>query len=168
MFSYGPSVCLCVLIFFKDASHIALDPTLMTSLWLKYYLLSRVWLFVIPWAVTCQAPLSMKFSRQEYWSGLSFPSPWYLLNPGIEPRSPALQADSLPPEPPGKPRNTGVGSLSSLQGIFPTQELNRGLLHCRWILYPQSYQGSPHANPYYSAYNDAFKHIFNAHLPSRT
>ena len=45
----------------------------------------------------------MKFSRQEHWSGLSFPSPWYLLNPGIEPRSPALQADSLPPEPPGKP-----------------------------------------------------------------
>ena len=46
-------------------------------------------------------------------------------------RSPALQADSLPAEPQGKPKNTGVGSLSLLQRIFPTQELNQGLLHCR-------------------------------------
>ena len=53
--------------------------------------------------VTCQAPLSMKFSRQEYWSGLPFPSPGDLLDPGIKPGSPALQADSLPSEPPGKP-----------------------------------------------------------------
>ena len=64
-------------------------------------------------------------------------------NPGIEPRSPALQADSLPAEPPGKPKNTGVGSLSVLQGIFPTQESNWGLLHCRQILYQLSYEGSP-------------------------
>ena len=56
--------------------------------------------------------------------------------------SPALQADSLPTEPQGKPNNTGVGSLSLLQGIFPTQELNWGLLHCRQILYQLSYQGS--------------------------
>ena len=48
-----------------------------------------------PWTVTCQAPLSLGFSRQEYWSGLPFPSPGDLLNPGIESRSPALQADSL-------------------------------------------------------------------------
>ena len=46
-----------------------------------------------------------------------------------------MQANSLPSEPPGKPKDTGVGSLSLLQGIFPTQELNLGLLHCRWILY---------------------------------
>ena len=64
-----------------------------------------------------------------------FPSPGDLPNPGIEPRSPALQQDSLPAEPPGKPKNTGVGSLSLLQQIFLTQELNRHLLHCRWILY---------------------------------
>ena len=57
--------------------------------------------------------------------------------------SPSLQADSLPAEPPGKPKSTGVGSLSRLQGIFPTQESNRGLLLCRWILYQLSYQGSP-------------------------
>ena len=60
-----------------------------------------------------------------------------------EPRCPALQADSLPAEPQGKPKNTGVGSLSLLQGIFLTQESNRGLLHCSWILYQLSYQGSP-------------------------
>ena len=50
---------------------------------------------VIPWTVACQAPLSMGFSRQEYWSGLPFPSPRDLPDPGIDPRSPALQADSL-------------------------------------------------------------------------
>ena len=59
---------------------------------------------VTPWTVACQAPPSMGFSRQEYWSGLPFPSPGDLPNPGIKPRSPALQADSLPSEPPGKPR----------------------------------------------------------------
>ena len=56
-------------------------------------------------------------------------------NPGIEPRSPALQADSLPAEPPGKPKNTGMGSLSLLQGIFPTQGPSPGLLLSRQILY---------------------------------
>ena len=60
-------------------------------------------------------------------------------NPGIEPRSAALQADCLPAEPQGKPKNTGVGSLSLLQGIFPTQESNQGLLHRRQILYQLSY-----------------------------
>jgi len=58
-----------------------------------------------------------------------------------EPRSPILQADSLSAEPPGKPKNSGVGSMSLLQQIFLTQELNQGLLHCRWILYQLSYQG---------------------------
>ena len=66
-----------------------------------------------------------------------------LPDPGIELRSPALQVDSLPSESPGNPKNTGVGSLSLLQGIFPTQESNWGLLHCRQILYQLSYQGSP-------------------------
>ena len=83
------------------------------------------------------------FSRQEYWSGLPCPPPGDLPNPGIEPRSPTLQADSLPAEPPGTPKNTGVGSLSFLQGIFLTQESNWGVLHCRWILYQLSYQESP-------------------------
>ena len=96
-----------------------------------------------PMYVAHQAPLSMEFSRQEYWSGLQFLSPGDLPNPRIKPRSPALQADSLPAEPQGKPKNTGVGSLSLLQWIFLTLESNQGLLHCRWILYQLSYQGSP-------------------------
>ena len=64
-------------------------------------------------------------------------------NPGIKPRSPTLQADSLPFEPQGQPKNNGVGSLSILQGIFPAQELNLGLPHCRQILYCLSHKGSP-------------------------
>ena len=60
-----------------------------------------------------------------------------------QPRSPTLQADSLPSEPPGKPKNTGVGSLSLLHGVFPTQVLNWSLPHCRQIFYQLSYQGSP-------------------------
>ena len=64
--------------------------------------LSRVRLFAIPWTVACQVPLSMAFNREEYWSGLPFPSPEDLPNPGIKPRSPILQAKSLPSVPPGK------------------------------------------------------------------
>ena len=72
-------------------------------------LLSRVRLFVTPWTVAHQAPPSMEFSKQEYWSGLPFPSPRDHPNPGIEPRSPAWQADALPSEPPGKPKMHSVG-----------------------------------------------------------
>ena len=70
----------------------------------KWKSLSRVWLFGTPWTIQ-----SMEFSRPDYWSGQAFPSPGDLPNPGIGPRSPALQAHSLPAEPPGKPisdRNT--------------------------------------------------------------
>ena len=63
---------------------------------------SHVRLFATPWTVACQAPLSMGFSRQEYWSGLPFPSPGDLPDPGIKPGSPALRADALPSEAPGK------------------------------------------------------------------
>ena len=108
--------------------------------------LSHVQLFATLWTVACQAPLSMGLSRQEYWSGLPYLLPGDLPNPdrsGIEPRSLTLQTDSLPSEPPGKPMNTSVGSLSLLQQIFLTQEWNWGLLHCRQILYQLRYQGSP-------------------------
>jgi hypothetical protein len=64
--------------------------------------------FVTPWTVAHQAPPSMGFSRQGYWSGLPFPSPGGLPNPGIEPESPTLEADALPSEPPGKPRRAEV------------------------------------------------------------
>ena len=70
----------------------------------KVKALSCVELFATPWTVTYQAPLSMGFSRQEYWSGLPFPSPGDLPDPGIEPGSPALQADTLTSEPPEKPK----------------------------------------------------------------
>ena len=77
-----------------------------------YESLSCVWLFVPPWTVTHQSPLSMGFSRQEHWSGLPFPSPGDLPHPGIKPRSPALHVDSLPSEPPEKPL------LHDSSGIF--------------------------------------------------
>ena len=114
----------------------------------------------------------MEFSRQESWNGLPFLSPKDLPNPGTEPGTPALQANSLLPEAPGKPsvrmkwsesrsvmsdslqphglysplnspgQNTGVGSLSLLQEIFPTQGLNPDLPHYRQILYQLSHKGS--------------------------
>ena len=86
---------------------------------------------------------SMEFSRPDYWSGQPFPSPGDFPNSGFEPRSPALQAGSLPAELQGKPKDIVVGSLSLLQQTFLTQELNLGLLNCRWILYQLIYQGSP-------------------------
>ena len=70
---------------------------------MKVKSLSRVRLFATPWTVAYQAPLSMGFSGQEYWSGLPFPSPGDLLDPGIEPGSPVLEADALTSEPPWKP-----------------------------------------------------------------
>ena len=100
----------------------------------------------------CSLPgssLSMGFSRQEYWSGLPCPSPGHLHNPGVKPRSSAPLADSLPSEPPGNPKNTGVGSLSP--GDLLNLGMNWGLLHCRQNFCQLSYQGSPvntvpHAN----------------------
>ena len=68
----------------------------------KVKLLSCVRLFATPWTVAYQASLSMGFSRQEYWSGLPLPSPGDVPDPGIEPGSPALEADALTSEPPGK------------------------------------------------------------------
>ena len=67
-------------------------------------LLSHIWLFATLWTIACQVPLSMGFSRHEYWSGLLCSPPGDLPNPGIKSRSPALQADSLPAKPQGKPR----------------------------------------------------------------
>ena len=106
-------------------------------------MLSLVQLFVTPWTVAHQAPLSMGILQARIL--MPCPPPGDLPNPGIETKSPTLQADSLPSEPPEKPKNTGVCSLSLLKGTFPAQELNGGLLHCRKILYQPSYQGSPKA-----------------------
>ena len=81
---------------------------------MKVKSLSRVRLFATPGTIACQAPLSMGFSRQEYWSGLPFPSPGDLPNPGIEPGSPALQADALSSEPPGKQDFINIDSKKDL------------------------------------------------------
>ena len=75
-----------------------------------------------PWTVTCQAPLSMGTFQARNWRGLLCPPARGLPNPGIKPRSLALQADSLLAASPGKPKNTGVGSLALLQGNFLTQD----------------------------------------------
>ena len=79
---------------------ISLTQKAQGNFWFVYacvYVLSHVQLYATPWTVAHQAPLSMGFPRQEYWSGLSFPFPGYLLHPGIKPGSPALQVDSEPP-----------------------------------------------------------------------
>ena len=107
-----------------------------------------IWLFVTPWTVAHQAPLSMGILQTRILEWVACPPPGDLPNPGMEPRfseprSPTLQANSLLSEPTGKPKNTGVDSLSLLQPIFMTQELNWSLLHCRQILQQLSYQGNP-------------------------
>ena len=130
---------------------------------------SLYFLFVIPWTVACQAPLSMRLPRQQYWRGLPFPSPGHLPDPEMEPAPPALVGGFFTTGPPGKPQqkvcevkvaqscptlrdpmgyspwnspgqNTGGGSLSLLQGIFPSEGLNLGLLYCRGILYQLSHK----------------------------
>ena len=98
----------------------------------------RIRLFAIPWTVARQASLSMGTLQARILEFLPRCLPGALPNPGNKPRSPTLQADSLLSEPPGKTKNTGVGSPSRLQGIFPTKESNLGLLHCKQILYQLS------------------------------
>ena len=85
---------------------------------MKVKSLSCVQLFVTPWTVAYQAPQSVEFSRQEYWSELPFLSPGDLPNPGIEPRSPALQADVLPSVPPGKPRLINVEMHNGVNSTY--------------------------------------------------
>ena len=96
--------------------------------------LSRIRLFATPWTVIHQIPLSMGFSRQEYWSGVPFPSPGDLPGPGIEPRSPALQEDALTSEPPGKwdPKTYFLFSKIHLNQILSNQ------VHSMY-LWPESY-----------------------------
>ena len=101
-----------------------------------------------PWTVAHQAPLPMGILQARILEWVAMPSPGDLPNPGIETRYPSLQVESLPSEPPGKSKNTGVDSPSLLQGIFPTQGLNWGLYHCRQILYRLSHQRSLHSTCY--------------------
>ena len=103
--------------------------------------LGRVQLFVTPWTLACQAPLSVGFSRQEYWSGQPFPSPDDLSHLGIESGSPALQADSLPIEPPGKPYYNicAVLSCSVVSSSWRPHGLQLGGLLCPWGFARQEY-----------------------------
>ena len=94
------------------------------SLKVKVKLLSRVRLFETLWTVAYQALPSMGFSRQVYWSGMPFPSPGDLPNPGIEPRYPALQTDALPSEPPGKP---SLPQLNNKEGTHLHHQQKIGL-----------------------------------------
>ena len=96
-----------------------------------------------PWTVAHQAPPSMGILQATILEWVAMPSSRGSSQPRNWIRCPVLQADSLPSQPPGEPKNTGADSLSLLQGIFPSQELNWDLLCCRWILYQLSYQGSP-------------------------
>ena len=89
---------------------------------MKVKSLSRVQLLVTPWTLAHQASLSMEFSRQEYWSALPFPSPGDLAKPGIEPGSPALQADALPSEPP-----------ASLNIILPPRHFLDHFFNIYWL-----------------------------------
>ena len=103
-------------------------------------MLSHLRIFVTPWTVARQVSMSTGILQARILEWVAMPSSF---QPRIKLRSVTLQADSLPTEPQGKPKNMGMGSLSLLQRNFPTQGLNQSLLHCRQILYQLSYQGSP-------------------------
>ena len=99
---------------------------------MKVKSLSRVQLFATPWTVAHQAPLSMGFSRQEYWSGLPFPSRGDLPDPGIEPGSPALQADSLSPS--HTVALVGIYiHVNKTQNIFSDTKMNEILPFAEWM-----------------------------------
>ena len=94
--------------------------------------LSRVRLFATLWTVAYQAPPSMGFSRQEYWSGLPFPSPGDLPDPGIEPRSPALEADALTSEPLQYKNGNCLRAEASLHACIANRKLIAECLLCAW------------------------------------
>ena len=117
-----------VAIFFSRANYALVKP------------LSRFRLFCDPWTGAHQARPSMGFSRQEYWSGLPFPSPEDLPDPGIEPRSPTLPADALTSEPPGKPnyalgdvKNCNISRLSCCVSLLPSRTMLSTVQLLRWV-----------------------------------
>ena len=105
--------------------------------------LTRVWLFVTPWAVAPRLLCQWEFSRQGYWSGLPCSPSRDLPHPGMEPRSSTLQADSLPSESPGKPKNTGVGGPTPSPGELPDPGTEPGFPAWRQILYQLTFSPNP-------------------------
>ena len=106
----------------RDRTQVSRIATRLFTIWKWKW--SRVRLFATPWTVAYQTALSVGFSRQEYWSGLPFPPPVDLPNPGIEPGSPALQTDALPSEPPGNGR-TEIKSEATGGTADPTVQYRR-------------------------------------------
>ena len=119
-----PSPCLFVSSSFYVHLCVQISPFIRTLDILDYKrkLLSHVQLFVTPWTVACQAPLSMGFSRQEYWSGLPCPPPGDLPDPEVEPTSPAWQADIVPP---GKPYGKRWEIYNSLEKLLFTSHIDK-------------------------------------------
>ena len=111
-------VCVCVCMHAHAQAHIVEAGTRPVNV----CVLSHVQLCVTLWTVARQAPLSMGFFRQKYWSGLPCSSPEYLSNPGAEPRYPVLQADSLPSEPPGKLREQVTYAEHKAQNLQWTKQ----------------------------------------------
>ena len=111
-------------------------------------MLNHVQLFVIPWTVAHQAPLSVEFFKQEYQAGLPFPPPGDLPDPGIEPWSPTLQTDYLPSEPPGRPQATLCMSQGSLEFLFsPSLTLSSPLFVSFCLLNTSQLPLSPPSSP---------------------
>ena len=114
------SILQCSAFFMVQLSHLFMTTgkTIALTMKVKVTSLSCVRLFATPWMVAYQVPRSLEFSRQEYWSGLLFPSPGDHPNPGIEPGSPALQTDALPSEPLGKPTALTIQTCKVMSLFF--------------------------------------------------
>ena len=113
-------------------------------------LLSCVWLFATPWTVAYQAPLFMGFFRQEYWSGLPFPSPGDLPDPGMKRGSPALQIYALPSEPPGKPTKESAMRVHISPSCWASPLLPHSI--------PSGHHGTPEFTTPYSSFPLAVGH----------
>ena len=112
--------CIFRSFLFSSSAFLSMKRAVSTSLIesMKVKLLSRVWLFATPRTIVYQAPPSMGFSRQEYWSGLQFPSPGDLPDPNIEPGYPALRADALTSEPLGEYKWIDLPAKVSIHSNF--------------------------------------------------
>ena len=138
----------CEIVLYRSSLLASLGNPALFCVCVRESRLSHVQLFVTPWSLASQVPVSMEVSRQEYWSRLPSPSPGDLPDPRMDPGSPTLQADSLPSEPPGKPtgvvrskRKSEVGVATYTQAAAATKSLQSCLTPCKPI------DGSPLGSP---------------------